>query len=58
MSEHYEMRFCDNCMTRTKNYIENYDSLRNMRGYAAFRCEKCGRVKKMRLRRPSAEASY
>lgn len=45
-------------MTRTKNYIENYDSLRNMRGYAAFRCEKCGRVKKMRLRRPSAEASY
>ncbi len=45
-------------MTRTKNYIIDYDRLRNPRGYANFRCEKCGRVRRMRLLRPSAESSY
>lgn len=45
-------------MTRTKNYIIDYDGLRNPRGYANFRCEKCGRVRRMRLLRPSAESSY
>lgn len=58
MSEQFELRFCDSCLTRTKNYIQDFDELRNMRGYATFKCEKCGRVKRMRLKRPSAESSY
>jgi RNase P subunit RPR2 len=58
MSQQFEIRFCDNCMTRTKQYILDYENLRNMRGYASFKCDKCGKVKRMRLLRPSAESSY
>lgn len=58
MSEQFEVRFCERCMTRTKNVILDYEKIRNQRGYATFRCEKCGRVKRMRLLRPSAESSY
>jgi len=56
--EQYEYRFCDRCMTRTKNYIVNFENIRNPRGYATFRCAKCGRERRMRLLRPSAESSY
>lgn len=58
MSEQYEMRFCGDCMTRTKNMIIDKDTPRNPRGYATFKCVKCGRIKRMRLLRPSAESSY
>lgn len=58
MSEQYETRFCDNCMTRTRNFILNAEGIRNARGYATFKCEKCGRLRRMRLKRPSAEASF
>ena len=45
-------------MTKTKNYIVNYENLRNPRGYALFKCAKCGRERRMRMLRPSAESSY
>jgi RNase P subunit RPR2 len=58
MSEQYEIRYCENCLTRTKQFIQDSDRLRNPRGYASFKCQKCGRIRRMRLLRPSAESSY
>ena len=51
MSEEFEMRFCDRWTTRTKNFIVNFENVRNPRGYANFKCEKCGRQRRMRLLR-------
>jgi uncharacterized Zn finger protein len=53
-----ELRFCDNCMERTKHDIVIKPEIATYKRRRLYRCTKCGRESWKRGLRPSSEISY
>ncbi|MGH9921517.1 MAG: hypothetical protein ACRD38_02065 [Nitrososphaerales archaeon] len=53
-----ELRFCDSCMTKTKQEVVVMPEIATYKRRRLYRCTKCGKESWKQGLRPSSEISY